>query len=107
MANEGDGLSPTKNEPTKVATDVGALTKHLADIIDSARACSFTLSGTVLQASRGNVHFADQPKLEFQGPDGYRIVGRNTLELVGAACTKAKTGAQDLYVEFPCDAIIR
>jgi len=69
--------------------------------------CQFTVAGDIVpdQACTGRVEVNGQ-RLICNGPDGWRLIDANTLELTGQACdTYKQTKRSVVQASFPCGAI--
>lgn len=104
MANAGAGVA--SGAKFWKATDPSGLEGALATITDGVRSCTFTLDGKVTDAKRGAVTLDGAP-LALDGADGWRLVSPTQIEIVGAACTKVKTGDHKVKATFACGDVIR
>lgn len=113
VANAGQGKDPTTGDSNAITpTSTNDLKTALTNVVLGARTCKFQLNGEV------------QPGMEKQGtvtlnggvvpfddpgaPDeGWRLVGKSEIELVGAACNTVKTTPDaKLSASFPCGTIL-
>lgn len=76
-----------------------ALVRGVAD-------CGFQLAGAVNldQVQHGTV-VLDGTSLVYQDSDGWQMRNPRVVELLGAACSRAKTASEQLVISFPCDAV--
>ena len=86
-------------------TNPVALNDAFQSIIDGVRSCVIDLDGKITKGSEdtGTVTL-DGEELEYNGDDGWVVLGPSQIELVGAACEKIKSGDHDIDVNFPCDS---
>ncbi len=109
VANAGAGLAPDA-APGAVLYEPGTreeLAEALQDLVGTVKTCSFDLRGEVdlNSAHRGTVTLDGTP-LSMSDEDGWRLITKSRLELVGSACTTLKDGNHELRAKFPCDVVV-
>lgn len=111
MANAGAGLPPDGsggNAPLYQAADPAELVARFDEIVNGVRTCLFNLDGAVdpALADTGTVTL-DGVTLTQDGPDGWRFVDEDTIELLGAACdTVLGDPSVVLLAEFSCGVVV-
>jgi hypothetical protein len=107
MADAGVGFGEPGGSPAQgtyyLASDPTALIKAFDEIRLGVRSCSFDLDATITPeaAPKGTVTVDTQTKA-FNDPDGWRLVGNDRIEFVGAACDQIEAGAVSVRATFPC-----
>ncbi|HEU4533235.1 MAG TPA: vWA domain-containing protein, partial [Polyangiaceae bacterium] len=107
VADAGVGFGEPGGSPIEgtyyLASDKAALVAAFEEIRLGVRSCSFDLDATITPeaAPKGNVTVDDAPK-KFNDADGWRLVGDDQIEFVGAACDQIKAGATSVRATFPC-----
>jgi hypothetical protein len=110
----GGGNSATYSSPMGTATPYlpqspEQLAGAIAAIIGSVRSCEFDLTSVSIvttRASEGQIQLGGR-LLEYGTPDGWELVGSNTIRINGLACDEIRNTPQPfLYVGFPCDVLI-
>lgn len=109
VANVGLGFAANAGDaaPFYRPNDATQLANVIRDIVNGARTCVFSLNGSVQagEEAKGSVSLNGQP-LVYQDPNGWKLNNPRELELLGGACTTAKTAATaNLSVRFPCGSV--
>ncbi len=98
----GASLPYLPQNPEQLASDIAA-------IIGSIRSCEFDLTAVNIltdRAAEGQIQLGNR-LLEYGSPDGWELVGTNTIRINGAACQEIRVTPQPfLYVGFPCDVLV-
>lgn len=89
--------------------DRDALVGALSEAVASLRSCTFELAGRVqidpAGAMLGRIEIDGTP-VPYGAPDGYRLNGPSTIELLGAACEQLRRPATErVAIDFPCEVI--
>jgi len=103
LAKYGDTGTPAFSPATK-----NDLVQAISSIIGGAVGCNVVLNGEVVvgQECLGTVQMSGQT-LECNGPDGWKLVSSNEIELTGSACQRFKTDPSAMVsASFPCEVII-
>jgi hypothetical protein len=101
------GLPQDQAGPLYPVTDTDELNDALTTIINSVRPCSFSLDvalqNPAVDGPRGTVTI-DGQNVPFNTADGWKLVGNDSIEFGGAACTQIRgPGSRDVKASFPCD----
>jgi hypothetical protein len=107
LANAGIGAAPTSASPFWEAGDDAGLRAALTAILGASLSCEIELEGRVdpMQACAGTVTLDGLPIP--CGPDGWRAVDPDTIELTGEACERWKSSpASRVHAEFPCEVLL-
>ncbi len=85
------------------ALSTAQLESAFAEIVGGVRSCTFALQGEVpdFHAENGSVTLGGEA-LTFNDPDGWELVGGNTVEIKGAACQTLLAGDAVVNITFPC-----
>jgi hypothetical protein len=86
-----------------LASDKAALVDAFEEIRLGVRSCSFDLDATITPeaAPKGTVTVDEEGKT-FNDSNGWRLVGNDRIEFVGAACDQIQAGAASVRATFPC-----
>jgi hypothetical protein len=101
LANAGAGRT---GAPYYVASDDPAeLSAQFGAIIGGIRTCLFDLGATIdaAQADQGTVTLDGDP-LVYDDPNGWRLATPEQVEIVGQACDRILSSADQLSIVFPC-----
>jgi hypothetical protein len=107
LANAGAGAPPTAGSPFWEAGDDAGLRAALTAILGASLSCEIELEGRVdpAQACAGTVTLDGLPIP--CGPDGWRAVDPDTIELTGESCERWKSSpASRVHAEFPCEVLL-
>lgn len=112
VANAGAGL------PVGAAGDAGAtyyrannrasLVDAFKEIVTGTRSCTFTLRGEVVAGTEDSGRVTlNGTTLARNATNGWRLNGRNDVELLGSSCATVKTAPEaEVKVRFPCGAVV-
>jgi hypothetical protein len=79
-------------------------------IVDGVRSCLIDLNGEILDEKQdeGTVTLDGAPVTYLPDGigDGWKLIGKTQIELVGAPCDLIKSGKHDIDIDFPCDVFI-
>jgi len=92
-----DGLKPT------------GLSHAFFSSVEEVRSCEVDLAGEIVAGfeDEGSVSLDGEPlALVSVAGDGYRVVSRSRIELLGQPCDLLKTGTHELHIVFPCDTFV-
>ncbi len=104
MANAGQGIANAKYYR---ANDAATLRKAFDEIIYGVRSCTFKVAGRITDPKKGQVSLDGTP-LVYADANGWSVsADGTTVELMGDACTKIKTGDHKLDALFECGAVIK
>lgn len=107
VADAGVGYGEPGGSPEQgtyyLASDKAGLAEAFERIRVGVRSCSFELDATITAeaAPKGTVTIDAMPKT-FNDPNGWRLVGNDRIEFVGAACDQIEAGATSVLASFPC-----
>ena len=75
-----------------------------SNIVVDARSCFMAVDGQIDQerVNEGEVILTGKA-LAFDDPNGWRMAGPNTVELLGSSCEALNLGTQTLNIEFSCE----
>ncbi|MET0385759.1 MAG: vWA domain-containing protein [Polyangiales bacterium] len=91
----------TGDEQHRPVEDEASLVSELQQIASAITSCDFSLDKTPPSADHVLVQL-DGEQLNLGEPDGWRLVGDRTIQLVGAACDRFRDGTHSVSAEIRC-----
>lgn len=95
------GTGDQKHRP---AEDEASLVTQLKSIASSIASCDFKLDRAPSRADFVLVQL-DGERLDLDQPNGWRLVGTRTIQLVGDACERFREGSHSVTAELRCELV--
>jgi hypothetical protein len=94
----------TGDERHRPVEDEASLVREIETIASSITSCDFRLDRAPGRPEYVLVQL-DGEQLDLDAPNGWRLVGERTIQLVGEACERFREGSHSLHAELRCELI--
>jgi hypothetical protein len=94
----------TGDEKHRPVEDEASLVTQLESIATSIASCDFELDTAPSRAEFVLVQL-DGETIDLNDPDGWRLVGTHTIQLVGNACERFREGSHSVTAELRCELV--
>lgn len=94
----------TGDEKHRPVEDEASLVTELETIASSIASCDFKLDRAPTRADFVLVQL-DSERLNLDDPNGWRLVGTRTIQLVGSACERFREGSHSVTAELRCELV--